>query len=102
MDEQGLKQQIKDNTLSGAYLFYGDEDYLKELYVNKFLQKAAIDVNEKGTEAVAVTVAGIDATSPGINPDRKKGYFYCDTPFVYLIEETSSGAIFFIGTFRGE
>jgi serine protease inhibitor len=31
-----------------------------------------------------------------------KGYFYCDTPFVYLIEEESSGAIFFIGTFRGE
>ena len=74
----------------------------KELYVSTLLQKAAIDVNEKGTEAVAVTVAGIDATSSGINPDRKKGYFYCDTPFVYLIEETSSGAMFFIGTFRGE
>ena len=39
MDEQGLKQQIKDNTLSGAYLFYGDEDYLKELYVNRVLKR---------------------------------------------------------------
>ena len=74
----------------------------KELYVSTLLQKAAIDVNEKGTEAVAVTVAGLSASSAGIDPDRMKGYFYCDTPFVYLIEETSSGAIFFIGTFRGE
>jgi serpin B len=74
----------------------------KELYVSTLLQKAAIDVNEKGTEAVAVTVAGLSASSAGIDPDRMKGYFYCDTPFVYLIEEESSGAIFFIGTFRGE
>jgi serpin B len=74
----------------------------KELYVSTLLQKAAIDVNEKGTEAVAVTVAGLSATYAGIDPDRMKGYFYCDTPFVYLIEEESSGAIFFIGTFRGE
>lgn len=73
----------------------------KELYVSTLLQKAAIDVNEKGTEAVAVTVAGLSASSAGIDPDRMKGYFYCDTPFVYLIEEESSGAIFFIGTFRG-
>ena len=74
----------------------------KELYVSTLLQKAAIDVNEKGTEAVAVTVAGLSASSAGIDPDRMKGYFYCDTPFVYLIEEESSGAIFFIGTFRGK
>ena len=39
MDEQGLKQQIKENTLSGAYLFYGEEDYLKELYVNRVLKR---------------------------------------------------------------
>ena len=39
MDEQGLKQLIKENTLSGAYLFYGDEDYLKELFVNRVLKR---------------------------------------------------------------
>ena len=39
MDEQELKQQLKDNTLSGAYLFYGDEDYLKELYVGRVLKR---------------------------------------------------------------
>ncbi len=39
MDEQGLKQQLKDNTLSGAYLFHGEEDYLKELYVGRVLKR---------------------------------------------------------------
>lgn len=39
MDEQGLKQQIKENTLSGAYLFHGEEDYLKELYVSRVLKR---------------------------------------------------------------
>ena len=39
MDEQGLRQQIKENTLSGAYLFCGEEDYLKELYVNRVLKR---------------------------------------------------------------
>lgn len=39
MDEQGLKQQIKENTLSGAYLFHGEEDYLKKLYVDRVLKR---------------------------------------------------------------
>ena len=39
MDEQGLKQQIKENTLSGVYLFCGEEDYLKELYVGRVLKR---------------------------------------------------------------
>ena len=77
-------------------------NYKKNLCVGKLLQKAAIDVNEKGTEAVAVTVAGITATEAGSNPIRKTAHFYCNTPFVYVIQEQSSGAIFFIGTFRGE
>lgn len=73
----------------------------KELYVNKMIQKAAIEVNEKGTEAVAVTATSMAGASFG-DPEWKTGYFYCDTPFVYIIEEGSSGAIFFIGTFRGD
>lgn len=30
-----LKRQIKDNTLKNLYVFYGEEDYLKEMYINK-------------------------------------------------------------------
>ena len=74
----------------------------KELAVSRLLQKAVVDVNEKGTKAVAVTAAVIAPTDSGSNPQHKTAYFYCDTPFVYVIQEQSSGAIFFIGTYRGE
>ena len=73
----------------------------KNLYVSKMLQKATIDVNEKGTEAVAVTAAVVDPTEAPQKP-KPTAEFHADHPFVYVIQERSSGAIFFIGTFRGE
>lgn len=73
----------------------------KNLYVSKMLQKATIDVNEKGTEAVAVTAAVVDPTEAPQKP-KPTAEFHANHPFVYVIQERSSGAIFFIGTFRGE
>lgn len=72
------------------------------LWINQIKQKAVIDVSEEGTEASAVTIAmvassGLDS-SPDV-PEVKK--FYATHPFVYLIQETSSDAIFFIGTYQG-
>lgn len=34
-----LKKQIKDDALSKLYLFYGEEDYLKEYYIEKIKEK---------------------------------------------------------------
>lgn len=73
----------------------------KNLYVSKMLQKATIDVNEKGTEAVAVTAAIVDPTDALLKP-KPTAEFHANHPFVYVIQERSSGAIFFIGAFRGE
>jgi serpin B len=73
----------------------------KNLYVSKMLQKATIDVNEKGTEAVAVTAAVVDPTEAPQKP-KPTAEFHANHPFVYVIQERSSDAIFFIGTFRGE
>ena len=73
----------------------------KNLYVSKMLQKATIDVNEKGTEAVAVTAAVVDPTEAPQKP-KPTAEFHANHPFVYVIQERSSGAIFFIGAFRGE
>jgi len=70
----------------------------KELFVSEMLQKAAIEVNEEGTELVAVTAA----LMAGFNPPPLSYDFHANRPFVYVIQEASSGAIFFIGTFRGE
>ena len=54
-------------------------------------------MNEEGTEAAAVTIGGAFDTAmpPVIEPKIIR--FHADHPFVYLIQEKSSNAIFFIG-----
>lgn len=42
LNEQQLKAQLKADSISNAYLFYGDENYIKELYVSK-LKKKLVD-----------------------------------------------------------
>ena len=69
----------------------------KSLMISTVLQKAFIDVNEKGTEAAAVTVIGMVATSVGPAPEPRRVDFFADRPFLFLIRENSTGAILFIG-----
>ncbi|MBR2476922.1 MAG: DNA polymerase III subunit delta [Clostridia bacterium] len=35
---QSIKQQIKDKSVQGAYLIYGEEDYLKDFYTNRIVE----------------------------------------------------------------
>ncbi|XP_016001010.2 protein Z-dependent protease inhibitor [Rousettus aegyptiacus] len=62
----------------------------RNLKVSKVLQRAAIEVNEKGTEAVAGTFSEITAYSmpPVIKVDR---------PFHFMIYEESSRMLLFLG-----
>lgn len=69
----------------------------KQFYVSQMKQKAAIEVNEEGTKTTAVTVSMMT----GSNIVNGKGEFHANRPFMYVIQEWSSGAIFFIGTFQG-
>jgi len=57
-------------------------------------QKTYVDVNEKGTEAAAITAIGMKLTSVG--PSEMK-VFKADRPFIYMIREVSTGAILFMG-----
>lgn len=61
-------------------------------------QKSRIIVDEEGTEAAAVTIGGSMVTAAGPPDDHVPAIFHADRPFVYLIHEKSSDAIFFIGT----
>ena len=79
-------------------------NFKQGLYVGLMKQKAAIEVDEEGTKASAVTVAGLVDSAGGpwgiekpMNVD-----FHANRPFVYVIQEASSGVIFFLGTYRGE
>ena len=72
------------------------------LYISMMRQKAKIKVNEEGSEAAAVTVAGMfDCTSISKPVEYPKATFHANRPFVYAISEASSGVILFVGKFTG-
>lgn len=56
------------------------------------LQKTFIEINEKGSEAAAVTVVGIEVTSIG---DTE--HFLLNRPFLFAITEKETGSICFMG-----
>jgi serpin B len=65
------------------------------LYISRILHKTFIETNEEGTEAAAVTAVEVGVTSVG--PDQTY-YFTINRPFVYFIQEKSTGTVLFIGT----
>ena len=73
----------------------------KGIYVGLMKQKAAVEVNEEGTKAAAVTVAEMLIKSAGPSDPPMNVDFHANHPFVYVIQEASSGAVFFIGSYRG-
>ncbi len=73
----------------------------EKAYVSKMIQKAKIEVSEEGTKAAAVTAAVMMMTSLEAHVPRRVD-FHADRPFVYMITERTTGAIFFIGQFVGE
>ena len=62
-------------------------------------QDAVIKVDEEGTEAAVVSIAGVSVGSaaPGTHI-----VFHADHPFLYLITESSTGAILFAGKYSGK
>ncbi len=62
----------------------------EQLYISRVLHKTFIDVNEEGTEAAAVTAVEISLTSAG-------PFFVVDRPFIFTIQENSTGTILFMG-----
>lgn len=67
-----------------------------DLFLDFVIHKTYVDVNENGTEAAAVTAAGISVTSMPVDQPVKT-YFIADRPFLFAITEKSTGTILFIG-----
>lgn len=80
---------------------YPDADFngmaeTKEFFIGKVLHKAFVEVNEKGTEAAAATMVGVQGGSmPRPKPEPK--VFRADRPFVFAIRDNTSGSILFMG-----
>ena len=68
------------------------------VYIEMMRQKAKIKVNEEGSEAAAVTVAGMTNKCAKVYPTAT---FHANRPFIYVIREASSGVILFVGKFTG-
>ena len=72
------------------------------VYISMMRQKAAIKVNEEGSEAAAVTVAAANFATAFGPQEYPKATFHANRPFVYAIREASSGVILFVGKFTGK
>lgn len=71
------------------------------LYISDVLHKAKIKVDEEGSEAAAVTDIMVDfAAGPSQSPQIYE--FHANRPFLYMITEISTGAIYFIGQYTGQ
>ncbi|MFN8413721.1 MAG: serpin family protein [Anaerolineales bacterium] len=65
----------------------------KDLYISNVIHKAFVAVDEKGTEAAAATAVIMEAAG-AIMPEAS---FVADRPFIFVIRDTNSGQILFIG-----
>jgi len=65
------------------------------LSLSQVVHKAFVDVSEQGTEAAAATGIAIHATA--VRVPEQPVVFRADHPFVFLIRDTRSEAVLFIG-----
>lgn len=63
-----------------------------QLYISFVKQNTFVNVDEEGTEAAAVTVTGIQATSLPLSSVMR-----VDRPFLFVIRERLSGTVLFMG-----
>ena len=96
-----LNNVLKDMGMSVAFTA-GKADFSRmsdrEAFISFVSQDTYIATDEVGTEAAAVTSVGITTTS--FPPSSEKVIFKADKPFIYLIQEKSTGSILFMGTVK--
>jgi serine protease inhibitor len=75
--------------------FSGMDGRAQWLHISAVLHKSYIEVNEKGTEAAAATAVVMAPTS--IRPVETLREFRADHPFLFLIRDSATGSILFMG-----
>ena len=70
-------------------------------YIRQMTQKSRIDVDEDNAKTIA-TENGIEGPEISDDDIQLKSDFYADRPFVYLICENSTNAVFFAGVYQGD
>ena len=80
----------------GSKADFSGMDGTRLLFISGVFHKAWGEVNEEGTEAAAATVTAI-ASSIEAEPPPPPPVFRADHPFIFLIRDTRSGSILFLG-----
>ncbi len=89
---QALGKLGMSTALSGAADFSGMTGQ-RDLYIGAVVHKAFVEVNESGTEAAAATAVIMKLTGAPVQPLEVR----VDRPFIYLIRDTQTGAVLFMG-----
>jgi serpin B len=89
-----------------GYEYFGLPSSRGPTRILRILQESKIKVNEGGTEAASSTAViggGNDAAigEEDAGPVCQPRHFILDRPFFYLIRETLTGSILFMGKFVG-
>src|SRR5262249_45680145 len=100
LEALGMKRAFTDPRKKDGAEFEGMSnatDPQNKLYITKVLHKAFVEVGEKGTEAAAATavIMAVPTSAPVTLPFTPE--FRADRPFVFLIRDTQTGAILFLG-----
>ena len=97
--QQGLVDVMSELGMPTAFSLFAEFPYFCNYpcYISNMFQVAKIKLDEEGTEAAAVTV--IEETASGM--PQPPVPFHANRPFLYVISEQSTGAIFFIGQYTG-
>jgi serpin B len=92
---QSLESLGMTDAFSGSADFSGISQ--EGLKIDSVIHKAFIDVGETGTEAAAATAVSVTATCVGIISGMQPIAFNADHPFLFLIRDTQSGSVLFMG-----
>lgn len=72
------------------------EDSKEQLAISLLLHQTYLDMDEKGTEAAAVTVVGVEGSAAPRDPDRFT--MIVDRPYMIAIRDDKTGALLFLGS----
>ena len=65
----------------------------RDLWISEVVHKAFVSVDEEGTEAAAATAVAVPASGPSKEPIEVT----VDRPFIFLIRDTGTGTVLFLG-----
>ena len=98
--KENLKQALKNMGIIDAFS-QSDANFSKimdnPIFVNLIKQNTSMAIDEKGTEASAVTIDDGAASLGGAVGWEEIFEFKATRPFFYIIEESSTDAILFMG-----